>query len=127
MPGFNLTERGIIAHLCRYHRKNMPAPEHDSFQSLSLEDRNAVTLLTPLLRLADSLDRGNAQRVRSAECGIHEREIVVSLHAPPAAGIELEMWAAARLDGLFRQVYGRKLTVQRANVANGALVAMARH
>ena len=32
MPGFNLTERGIIANLCRYHRKSMPAPEHDSFQ-----------------------------------------------------------------------------------------------
>jgi exopolyphosphatase/guanosine-5'-triphosphate,3'-diphosphate pyrophosphatase len=114
MPGFNLTERGIIASLCRYHRKNMPAPEHESFQSLSPEDRHAVSVLTPLLRLADSLDRGNAQRVQSVECAVNEREIVVSLHAPAAAGIELEMWAAARLDVVFRQVYGRKLIIQRA-------------
>jgi len=126
MPGFNLTERGIIAHLCRYHRKSMPGPEHDSFQGLSIEDQNAVSVLTPLLRLADSLDRGNAQRVRSVECAVHEREIVVSLHAPASAGIELEMWAAARLDTLFRQVYGRKLTVQRANFTSGALMASAR-
>jgi exopolyphosphatase / guanosine-5'-triphosphate,3'-diphosphate pyrophosphatase len=114
MPGFNLTERGIIANLCRYHRKNMPAPEHDSFQTLSPEDRHAVTVLTPLLRLADSLDRGNGQKVRSVECVVYEREIVVNLHAHNSAGIELELWAAGRLDPLFRQMYGRKLTIQRA-------------
>jgi len=114
MPGFNLVERGIIANLCRYHRKNMPAPEHDSFQALSVEDRHAVSVLTPMLRLADSLDRGNEQKVRSVECVVNEKEIVLNLHAPPSAGIELEIWAAARLDGLFRQTYGRKLTVQRA-------------
>jgi exopolyphosphatase/guanosine-5'-triphosphate,3'-diphosphate pyrophosphatase len=116
LPGFNLTERGIIANLCRYHRKNMPAPEHDSFQTLSAEDRHAVSVLTPLLRLADSLDRGNGQRIRSVECVVHEREIVVNLHAPASAGIELELWAGGRLDTLFRQMYGRKLTIQRAGV-----------
>jgi exopolyphosphatase/guanosine-5'-triphosphate,3'-diphosphate pyrophosphatase len=115
MPGFNLAERGIIANLCRYHRKNMPVPEHDNFQALSAEDRRSVSVLTPLLRLADSLDRGNGQKVRSVECIVHEREIVVDLHASPSAGIELEMWAAARLDPLFRQMYGKKLTIQRAS------------
>jgi exopolyphosphatase/guanosine-5'-triphosphate,3'-diphosphate pyrophosphatase len=114
MPGFNLTERGIIANLCRYHRKNMPAPEHDSFQTLSPEDRQAVSVLAPLLRLADSLDRGNGQKVRSVECVVYEREIVVNIHAQASAGIELELWAASRLDALFRQIYGRKLTIQRA-------------
>ena len=114
MPGFNLTERGIIANLCRYHRKNMPAPEHDSFQALSVEDRQAVNVLAPLLRLADSLDRGNSQKVQSVECMVHDREIVVNLHAAPSAVIELELWAAGRLDPLFRQMYGKRLTVQRA-------------
>jgi exopolyphosphatase/guanosine-5'-triphosphate,3'-diphosphate pyrophosphatase len=114
LPGFNLAERGIIANLCRYHRKNMPTPEHDNLQALSVEDRRAVTVLTPVLRLADSLDRGNGQRIRSVQCSVQEREIVVNLHAPPSAGLELELWAAARLDGLFRQLFGRKLTIQRA-------------
>lgn len=116
MPGFNLVERGIIANLCRYHRKNMPAPEHDGFQALTAEDRNAVSLLAPILRLADSLDRGNTQKVRAVECVVTEREIVVDLQAPLSAGIELEMWAAGRLDPLFRQMYGRRLTIQRAGV-----------
>ncbi len=114
MPGFNLTGAGIIANLCRYHRKNMPAPEHDSFQALSVEDRHAVSVLTPMLRLADSLDRGNSQKVQSVECMIHDREIVVNLHAAPSAVIELELWAAGRLDPLFRQLYGKRLTIQRA-------------
>ena len=115
LPGFNLNERGIIANLCRYHRKNMPAPEHDNLQTLSAEDRRAVGVLTPMLRLADSLDRGNGQKIRSVECTVNEKEIVVGLHAPASAGIELEIWAAVRLDGLFRQMYGRKLTIVRAS------------
>jgi exopolyphosphatase/guanosine-5'-triphosphate,3'-diphosphate pyrophosphatase len=114
MPGFNLVERSLIANLCRYHRKSMPQPEHENFQLLTAEDRRAVTLLTPLLRLADSLDRSNAQKVRSVECLIGEREIEVKLHAAASAGIELEIWAANRLDPLFRQVFGRKLTIHRA-------------
>jgi exopolyphosphatase/guanosine-5'-triphosphate,3'-diphosphate pyrophosphatase len=114
MPGFNLIERGLIANLCRYHRKSMPAPEHESFQALSPEDQRAVTLLSPLLRLADSLDRSNAQKVRSVECMVSEREIEVNLHAADSTGIELEIWAANRLDPLFRQIYGRKLTIHRA-------------
>ena len=116
MPGFNLTERGMIANLCRYHRKNMPTPEHDNLQTLSMEDRRAVGILAPLLRLADSLDRGNTQKIRSVECRVQEKEIVVNLHAAVAttAGIELELWAAGRLDALFRQCFGRKLTIQRA-------------
>jgi hypothetical protein len=52
--------------------------------------------------------------VRSLDCIVRDREIVVDLHASPSAGIELEIWAARRLDDLFRQTYGRKLTIQRA-------------
>jgi hypothetical protein len=48
------------------------------------------------------------------ECVVHEREIAVNLHAAASAGIELELWAASRLDVLFRQMYGRQLTIQRA-------------
>jgi exopolyphosphatase/guanosine-5'-triphosphate,3'-diphosphate pyrophosphatase len=116
MPGFNLAERGLIANLCRYHRKNMPTPEHDNLQTLTVEDRRAISVLTPMLRLADSLDRSNGQKIRSLECMVQEKEIVVTLHAPAAAGIELELWAAGRLDPLFRQMYGRKLTLRRAGL-----------
>ena len=114
MPGFNRRECLIIAHLCRYHRKTMPAPEHEYFQELSPEDRRAITILTPMLRLADSLDRGNSQKVRSVECLVGEKEIVADLYAHASAGIDLEIWAGGRLDQLFRQIYGRKLIVRRA-------------
>src|SRR6185312_4203202 len=114
MPGFNLIERGLIANLCRYHRKSMPAPEHENLQTLSPEDQRAITLLSPLLRLADRLDRSNGQKVRAAGCRVSEGEIEVNLHAADSAGIELEIWAANRLEPLFRQVYGRKLTLHAA-------------
>src|ERR1700728_778104 len=34
LPGFTLNEREIIANLCRYHRKALPAPEHENLQLL---------------------------------------------------------------------------------------------
>ncbi len=56
MPGFTREEREIVANLCRYHRKALPAPEHSNLQLLDTEGRRAVTLLNPVIRMADSLD-----------------------------------------------------------------------
>ena len=36
LPGFTLTERELIANLCRYHRKAMPTPEHGNLQLLDV-------------------------------------------------------------------------------------------
>src|SRR5262249_36009640 len=52
MPGFTEDEREIIANLCRYHRKAAPTAEHSNLQALKTEEKRAVTLLNPLLRLA---------------------------------------------------------------------------
>ena len=37
LPGFTLTERELIANLCRYHRKALPTPEHTNLQLLDTE------------------------------------------------------------------------------------------
>src|SRR5262249_35003713 len=65
MPGFTERERHLIANLCRYHRKSTPHAAHSQFQALDTAGRRAVVLLTPLLRLADALDRSNEQRIES--------------------------------------------------------------
>ena len=71
MPGFTARERLLIAVLCRYHRKSMPAPMHNAYQSLTPEEKRMVTLSIPLLRLADNLDRSHDQRIQvwSVACG----------------------------------------------------------
>jgi len=112
MPGFTERERHLIANLCRYHRKSAPNTAHSQFQGLDPEGRRAIALLTPLLRLADSLDRSNEQRVESLECETRAAEVIVRIRS--AADVDLEQWAAETVGDLFREVYGRRLVIAKA-------------
>jgi exopolyphosphatase / guanosine-5'-triphosphate,3'-diphosphate pyrophosphatase len=113
MPGFTKEEREIIANLCRYHRKALPAAEHNNLSGLAIDARRAVTLLMPLLRLADSLDRSHGQIIRSVEAKARDHDLLVTLHAPPETDVDLEVWAAERIGDIFQQVYGKPLSFSR--------------
>lgn len=104
LPGFTDPERHLIALLCRYHRKAMPTTRHAEFQTVTQEDRRAVNHLTPLLRIADSLDRSHQQPVEGLDVQSRNGTIVVTLRS--AGDIDLEQWAAERVGESFRQVYG---------------------
>lgn len=107
MPGFTDREREMIAALCRFHRKSMPAPRHELFHSLAPQDQQTLLLLLPLLRLADSLDRSHSQKVESVECTLRANSVLVEVQS--TSGADLDLWAAERAGDSFRQVYGRTL------------------
>ena len=109
ISGFTSREREFIANLCRYHRKALPAGDHNNQRGLDPDERRALLLLIPLVRLADNLDRGGDQRVASVSCRIKDGLPTIELHS--RADIELEQWAAERAGEVFRQVYGRPLAV----------------
>ena len=112
MPGFTDSERHFVAMLCRYHRKAMPAQRHSSYQTLDTEARRSLTLLTPLLRLADSLDRGHRQRVEAVQCELKDGQgMIIGLRAKGDSA--LEQWAAERAAEAFRQVYNVPMAVSR--------------
>ena len=112
MPGFTEQEREVIANLCRYHRKAMPAQEHHNWQPLDADSRRAVTMLAPLLRIADNLDRSRGQRVKSVECILRPNEVVLRLHSNK--DVDLDAWATERAAEFFRQVYNKPITLVRA-------------
>ena len=112
MSGFTSREREFVANLCRYHRKALPAPDHDNARALDAEERRALLLLIPLLRLADNLDRSGEQRIESIECHVRNGQAVIELISP--VDIELEEWAADRAGEVFHQVYGRPVTITMA-------------
>jgi exopolyphosphatase/guanosine-5'-triphosphate,3'-diphosphate pyrophosphatase len=112
MPGFTEQERFLIAMLCRYHRKSLPNPVHNAYQSLTAEEKRIVLLLIPILRLADNLDRGHDQRIQSVECRVRDGEVVLQVRSQ--GDIDLEQWAAERAGEAFRQVYNRPILVARA-------------
>jgi exopolyphosphatase/guanosine-5'-triphosphate,3'-diphosphate pyrophosphatase len=118
MPGFTDDERRLISLLCRYHRKSMPAPRHPAFETLAAEDKRGVLLLTPLLRIADSLDRTHEQRVESMEAVQRDGAVVIGLRS--SADVDLEIWAAERVADHFRQVYNLPVTFVRSPAARTA-------
>jgi exopolyphosphatase / guanosine-5'-triphosphate,3'-diphosphate pyrophosphatase len=110
LPGFQERERLTIAALCRFHRKSMPQARHSHFQALDAESKRIVLYLTPLLRLADSLDRSHEQKVRDVQLALKNGTAVLSIAADHA---DLEMWAVSEVAPAFRDVYSMNITVQR--------------
>jgi exopolyphosphatase/guanosine-5'-triphosphate,3'-diphosphate pyrophosphatase len=111
LPGFTDREQLIVANLCRYHRKALPAEDHENFRALKPEERKAVMLLIPLLRIADGLDRGHRQLVTSVHCDVNNGEARLTVEG--REGLELDFWAARQAAEVFSQVYQSKLVVAR--------------
>ena len=109
LPGFTDTERQMIALLCRYHRRAMPVSRHSPFQTLDPEARRAILLLTPLLRIADSLDRSHDQRVSDLQVQLRNGSVAIALES--GQDTDLEMWAADRVADSFRETYQLPLTL----------------
>jgi exopolyphosphatase/guanosine-5'-triphosphate,3'-diphosphate pyrophosphatase len=109
LPGFTDTERHMIALLCRYHRRSMPVSRHSPFQTLDPEGRRAILLLTPLLRIADSLDRSHEQRVSDLQVQLRNASVAIALES--GEDTDLEMWAAERVADSFRETYQLPLTL----------------
>lgn len=110
MPGFTPQERVMIANLCRYHRKSMPGPSHDSFQALAPEDRRTITLLTPLLRIAVALDQSQEQKVEQVEPIAGEHGVELRLYS--RGDVDIEQWHAEQACRVFQEVYGLPVNVR---------------
>ncbi len=113
LPGFTDQERHMIALLCRYHRKSMPSARHTPFQNFDSDSRRAITLLTPLLRIADSLDRSHEQRITDLQVQVKNGSVTVALESN--ADPDLEIWAAERIADAFRETYQTGLTLTKLN------------
>jgi exopolyphosphatase / guanosine-5'-triphosphate,3'-diphosphate pyrophosphatase len=116
LPNFTDKERLAIAALCRFHRRSMPQSRHSHFQVLDPASKRAVLFLAPLLRIADSLDRGQQQRVKSASASITNSAVTIEVQADDAA--DLEIWAATEASKPFREVYNLSVSVQRARATS---------
>ena len=90
----------------------MPLPRHSPFQAVDPDSRRAITLLTPLLRIADSLDRSHDQRVEGMDCQIRDGRVILSLRS--SMGVDLDQWAGERAAETFRRIYERDVTMIRA-------------
>ena len=79
MTGFSESEKTLIAHIARYHRKSFPKHTHFEFMALSKKGRNIVWKLSSILRLADGLDRGYESRVTDINITQDGKNVILTL------------------------------------------------
>jgi exopolyphosphatase / guanosine-5'-triphosphate,3'-diphosphate pyrophosphatase len=103
LPGMTAIETLMVANIARYHRKNTPAPHHESFMRLDEKDRDRVLKLSAILRLADSLDREHLQRVDTIRADLKGK--VLELTITGRGDLLLERWALQRKAQFFQKTF----------------------
>lgn len=108
--GLTERERRIAACIARYHRKSFPKSEHPEFAALDPVDRIAVTKLAALLRIADALDSGHTQSIRSIGLELSKSDLSIKLRGD--GDLVLERWSIVQKANLFESVFERKVIVR---------------
>ncbi|MBN1210269.1 MAG: Ppx/GppA family phosphatase [Myxococcaceae bacterium] len=108
IPGLAERERELVARVARYHRRSAPDLRHSGLAGLLPSEARTVRKLATLLRVADSLDRGHQQAVKSLKA-LRGRD-GVTLHLQARHPLDLELWNAEREVANFRSVFGKRLS-----------------
>src|SRR5688572_2026610 len=116
LPGLDLDEVELVANVARYHRRADPSTKHLPFEALSEEDRERVTRLSAILRVADALDREHIQNV--GDIAIHVEEGHMEIELDGEGDFELERWALERKKGLFERTFGLEIAIANEAVKN---------
>ena len=103
-------ERTIVALVARYHRKALPAPEHNGYADLEEADRGLVRALAGILRVADGLDRSHTDAVRHLECAVEPEAVRIRCRTRGPAAIEQTQ--AEKKGDLLREVLSRTLVIE---------------
>jgi exopolyphosphatase/guanosine-5'-triphosphate,3'-diphosphate pyrophosphatase len=107
--GIDTEGLAILSNVVRYHRRALPSTAHSSFASLNRERRIVVMKLAAILRVADALDRGHAQRVEGFEIERAGDELILR---PLANGdISVERFGLASKGDMFEQVFGMEVSL----------------
>jgi exopolyphosphatase/guanosine-5'-triphosphate,3'-diphosphate pyrophosphatase len=116
LPGLDLDEVELVANVARYHRRADPSTKHLPFEALSEDDRERVTKLSAILRVADALDREHVQNVSDLGIEIDDEHMEIELDGN--GDFELERWALDRKKTLFEKTFGLEIVVASEAVRN---------
>ena len=105
LRGFPPEEVVMLASIGRFHRRGTPkASSYEPMRQLTDEERDRVTKLVAILRIADGLDRSHGDAVDVVTA--HVRDDRVELDIEGGDDVDLEVWGVRRKRGLFEKVFG---------------------
>lgn len=102
--GLSREDVELVALLVRYHRHANPSDSDPIYGDLALVDRMRVSKMAAILRVADALERGHAQRVRGVVATIRGKVLELELVGVRETAVED---LALKLKGdLFTDIFG---------------------
>lgn len=111
LTGFSEAERDVIAIVARYHRGSEPKERHEYYAALNQADRETVSMLAAILRIADALDRRHDSRVSDVRCVRNGRLVHIELQT--SGNCDREIFAAEQKRGMFERVFNCRLAFSR--------------
>jgi len=105
---FNNKERLIIGSIVRYHRRALPSIKHDHYKAMNENERERVSALAGILRIADGLDYSHKRHIGNVEASFNDHKIIIDclVRRPP---IKKELKSAANKSKLLGLFYKREL------------------
>ena len=103
LTGFSETERAVIANIARYHRGSPPKERHPEYLVLNTADREMVSRLGAIVRVADALDRSHDSRVSTLRCTREGDTVHIQIRS--AVDCENELSEAERKSDMFEQAF----------------------
>ncbi len=110
--GLRRGELEIIANVARYHRRALPQRSHTAYMSLDRDERVVVSKLAAILRVANTLEKGQLQKAEDLKV-VREGD-QLALVAPNISDLTMERVALASRCDLFNEVFGKKLILREA-------------
>ncbi|MEG2076063.1 MAG: HD domain-containing protein, partial [Victivallaceae bacterium] len=107
LPGLSGRDLHLVAAIARYHRKSAPKNGQIEFDRCSVADRVVLQKLAAILRVADSLVRGETDKY--LKLSIHLIDGALVFRNPGSVDTLLESVYLAKKGDLFREVFGLKL------------------
>ena len=111
--GLSPAQIQIVANVARYHRKSPPRLVHESFLALSPKQRNLVSTLASILRVADATDRQHDDCVQSVNLTFKRQRVTLRLRG--GGDLLLAKWALAKRSDLFEKIFG-KLSIEESSI-----------
>ena len=103
LTGFSESERAVIANIARYHRGSTPKDRHPEYAALNEADRDMVSKLGAIVRLADALDRSHEAKV--ADINISGNASSVQFQIESTLDCSNEVTEAERKKEMFEKAF----------------------
>jgi exopolyphosphatase / guanosine-5'-triphosphate,3'-diphosphate pyrophosphatase len=108
--GLSRTDLAMVGNVVRFHRGASPRAGRSGFGALRWTQRMTVLKMTAILRVADALDRGHAQRVRTVTLGREGDDMVVQCEY--TGDISTEQHGLDQKGGMFEEVFGYQVVMR---------------